>query len=171
MASTLKELTKRFKDDPYLACKVLHLVRQGAFENKPDQDHTGDTLPPPSNKWKLVSREDLIKILSYVCEDPTFVSNIHKVKGKVDVFNIMQYAISVEEGSAVFTKRVGELLKLCVERNNEVQRDLRLFEFKVDGDNLKPDFSRKGVFSLEDKDEHGVYRSVQHISGAKAPLP
>jgi len=171
VTSTLKELNKRFKEDPYLACKVLHLVRQGAFENKSGQHLSGDTLPPSSNKWKLISREDLIKILSYVCEDPTFVSNINKVKGKVDVLNVLQYAISVEEGSAVFTKKMGELLKLCVERNLEVQRDLKLLEFKVDGDHLKPDFSRKGVFSLVDKDDQGVYRSVQHISGAKAPLP
>lgn len=134
--ANLKELMDWCEKHPEATSAMLCQVRSGSWDSgSENESEAEEKLPPYQNKVHLLSRDNVVKLVSgFLPSMGAFIESLPKKTPKADLGSILAYLTNMDPASALPTKKVGPLRDYFRDRwvrNGERCKD---WLFDSDGD-------------------------------------
>lgn len=149
---------------PEIAVRVLALLENGAFDVSEPQDD--DLLPSCVNKFSIMSRDYLIKLLLELNPNATaeWKTKVNHIRKKADVCQVVAMAINAEVACAVPSRSFRTLVLRCRMRMGNVETLQKLaFKEEPGKGGTVVDFAVCGVFAFQGwSEEQQRFKEVVH---------
>lgn len=173
VAEAMNKITDRLEKHPEIAVHVWAMMENTNFMEEGATDE--DLLPHCTNKFSLLSRDTLLKLLFELnkpCADG-WQQRITSLKKKSDLLHLAAFAINAEPSCAVPSRSFKTLLLRCRTRMGTIERLAGVPVIMDAAGKPAVDFSQTGVFSLSGLDAvQNRYMTIKHNkSGVEANIP